>query len=365
MRVLFFGTYDAGRHPRVRVLQEGLAALGDHVVECNIRLGFETSTRVRMLRRPWLAPALALRMLRTWRRLRRMSAGIPPVDAIVVGYMGHFDVHLARHRWKHVPVVLDHLTSARETAVDRGVSSRPLLAVLERIDRSALRAADVICVDTEEHLESLPEDVRGRGVVVPVGAATAWFSPGSSPHGPLLEVVFFGLYTPLQGALVIGKAIGLLGDRDDIRFTMVGNGQDYLGTRRAAGHGAPVTWLDWVEPEELPSVVARHHVCLGIFGSGPKALRVVPNKVFQGAAAGCAIVTSDTPPQRRALGESAAFVPPGDPGALAEALGALASSRDRLQALRQAAKRRAEDAFRPPAVAAFLRERLRNEVLTS
>ena len=58
--------------------------------------------------------------------------------------------------------------------------------------------------------------------------------------------------------------------------------------------------------------MARHDVCLGIFGTGPKALRVVPNKVFQGAAAGCALVTSDTPPQRRLLGDAAVLVPPGD-----------------------------------------------------
>jgi glycosyltransferase involved in cell wall biosynthesis len=42
--------------------------------------------------------------------------------------------------------------------------------------------------------------------------------------------------------------------------------------------------------------------------------------VFQGAAAGCAIVTSDIPPQRRALGDAALLVPPGDPAALAAAL---------------------------------------------
>ena len=64
---------------------------------------------------------------------------------------------------------------------------------------------------------------------------------------------------------------------------------------------------------ELPALVAGHDVCLGIFGSAAKAARVVPNKVFQGAAAGCALVTSDTPPQRRVLDGAAVLVPPGDP----------------------------------------------------
>src|SRR3989442_7643069 len=188
------------------------------------------------------------------------------------------------------------------------------------MDGGALGAADIVCVDTDEHLETLPVDARGRGVVVPVGAASEWFTAGSPPDESSLNVVFYGLYTPLQGAVAIGEAIKVLGDERGVRFTMVGSGQDLEAARRAADGGAPTTWLDWVEPEELPSLVARHHVCLGIFGAGPKAGRVVPNKVVQGAAARCAIVTSGTPPQRRALRDAAVFVPPGDSSALAEAL---------------------------------------------
>jgi glycosyltransferase involved in cell wall biosynthesis len=364
MRVLFFGTYDARRHPRVLVLQEGLAELGDEVLECNVTLGIGTSTRVRMLRHPWLVPLIAIRLVTTWTRLWRQAKDLPPVDAVVVGYLGQFDVHLARRRWKKVPIALDHLTSAVETAVDRGRSKGTLLATLDRIDRSALRTADLVCVDTEEHLQTLPDEVRRRGLVVPVGASSAWFSPRPTAEAPSLDVIFFGLYTPVQGPVVIGDAIRLLSERAGIRFTMVGRGQDYTATRRAAEGGAPTTWLDWVEAEELPSLVARHQVCLGIFGNGAKGTRVVPNKVFQGAAAGCAVVTSDTAPQRRALGDAAVFVPPGDPNALAEVLRALAASPARVQALRQAAAHRAEECFRPAVVVAALRDRLRTEVVS-
>ena len=111
-------------------------------------------------------------------------------------------------------------------------------------------------------------------------------------------------------------------------------------------------------PDQLPALVARHDVCLGIFGTGPKALRVVPNKVFQGAAAGCALVTSDTAPQRRLLGDAAVLVPPGDPAALAAALRDLAIDRDRLQAARGAAAGLARRSFTPAAVTAPLLARL-------
>ena len=105
-------------------------------------------------------------------------------------------------------------------------------------------------------------------------------------------------------------------------------------------------------------MVADHDVCLGIFGRGDKALRVVPNKVFQGAAAGCAVVTSDTAPQRRALGACAVLVPPGDPEALAGALRDLAADRDRLHALRTGAWTLARERFVPEAVVVPLVERV-------
>jgi len=127
---------------------------------------------------------------------------------------------------------------------------------------------------------------------------------------------------------------------------------------RAAARAANVEWIDWVEPELLPYLVACHDVCLGIFGTGPKALRVVPNKVFQGAAAGAAIVTSDTPPQRQELGDAAAYVPAGDPNALAAELRRLAEDRERLWELRVAAFGRANERFHPVAVIEPLNARL-------
>ena len=154
---------------------------------------------------------------------------------------------------------------------------------------------------------------------------------------------------------MIGEAIALLRTEAPwMTFTMIGRGQDYEATRDAGARNDCVRWLDWVEPEQLPGLVARADVCLGIFGTGPKALRVVPNKVFQGAAAGAAIVTSDTGPQRSELGDAAVYVPPGDARALADALIGLAADRERLYGLRVAAYERACARFRPASVVAPL-----------
>ena len=377
MRLLFFGTYDAAAHPRVAVLRDGLRERGATVRECNAPLGLSTADRVGMLRNPLGLPRLGWRIARCWldlwwrsRAFRRTDGTAP--DAVVVGYLGHFDVLLARRLFPHVPVVLDHLVGASDTARDRGVGGGLRQRLLRALDDAALAAADVVVVDTEEHRSALPAAARRRAVVVAVGAPAEWYvaePAGPGPSGPAttggeLRVVFFGLFTPLQGAPVIGQALALLAG-DPVRATMVGTGQDLAAARESAAGNAKVRWLDWVPAAQLPALVAEHDVCLGIFGDGPKAARVVPNKVFQGAAAGCAVVTSDTPPQRRVLGEqpdAAVLVPAGDPAALADALRGLATDRTRLDLARTAARKLALDAFTPDRVVAPLDARLRSLV---
>jgi SAM-dependent methyltransferase len=119
-----------------------------------------------------------------------------------------------------------------------------------------------------------------------------------------------------------------------------------------------VHWLDWVPAADLPALVAGHDVCLGIFGTGDKALRVVPNKVFQGAAVGCAVVTSDTAPQRQALGDAAVLVPPRSPEALVTALLRLADDRAELVRMRRQAHDLAREQFAPERIVAPLARRL-------
>lgn len=357
MRVLGFGTYDISKQPRVGVILDGLRASGAEVRELDEPLGFSTAERVQMLAAPGQAYKLVLRLARCWAVLIRGRYTIRyRPDVVVVGYLGHFDVLLARVLFPRRTIVLDLLIFAADTARDRGAGGRGKLALLALLDRIAMQVASVIVVDTDEHRALVPGRLRARAVVVPVGAEPAWFAARPTedqPEGPL-RAIFFGLYTPLQGAVTIGAALAALADRRDIEVTMVGSGQDHARTRAAAAANPNVRWLDIVAPDELRRLVAASDVCLGIFGSGPKGRRVVPNKIYQGAAAGCAIITSDTPPQRRAFEDAAAYVPPGDGAALAAALVDLAGDRQQLRTLRATAARRADEFFTPQAVISSL-----------
>ncbi|MGW2095633.1 glycosyltransferase [Promicromonospora sukumoe] len=373
--MITFGTYDAARHPRTAVLVAGLRAHGVKVTELNRPLGFSTAERVRMLQQPWRLPALAARLLRCWAALvgdavrHRRAEGRPA--AVLVGYLGHFDVLLARVLYPRSVVVLDHLVFAGDTAADRGAAGLRV-RLLTGLDRLAVACADVVVTDTDEHRRMLPDP--DKGVVVLVGAPDEWRAPQASPVEPAsrvelvetpastsstsdgsvstsstsevsLSVVFFGLFTPLQGAPVLAAAVrDAVAAGAPLRVTMVGTGQDLPRAREVLAGTPGITWHDWVEPADLPALVAAHDVCLGIFGDTPKGLRVVPNKVYQGLAAGCVVVTSDTPPQRRALGENVELVPVadaaalaaelvrlGDPGALSTARARAARGRDRIR----------------------------------
>lgn len=350
VRVLAFGTYDVRSHPRVGVLIEGLRDHGHEVVELNRSLGLSTAQRIAMVQQPWRLGLLVVRLLRCWLVLfglgLRMRRSFSP-DVILVGYLGHFDVHLARLLFRGHPIVLDHLVSAAGTTRDRGLAHArgPKARLMRWIDAAALGAADMVLVDTDERRQQLKGSVRASVVVCPVGAKQEWFNAGTEAVGrdlaSVLRVVFVGLYTPLHGAGVLAKALALLADDTLVAATMVGDGQDRAAAQRIAAGNPRVTWLDWVPSDRLPTLVADHDVTLGIFGTTAKAAEVVPTKVYQGAAAANVVITSDTAPQRSALADAAIFVPAGDPGAIAAAVSRLARDHPLTQRLRRSARDRA------------------------
>lgn len=356
-----WGTYNIDRHPRVGIIFDGLEAQGFSVRHVTEPSKQSTADRVALVRKPWRIVGLALGLLGTWARLARQGRAVRKAerpDCIIVGYLGHADVIAARLAFPRSLIVLDHLVFALDTARDREIGSGPIRLALRALDRIALACASVIVVDTEEHARMVPRRRQPDTVVAAVGAPWHWYEAAAtrSPHtqDQPLSVVFFALFTPLQGAPVIAAALAELHRRGvPIKATFEGTGQDAEDARRALGD-APVEWNERLGFPGLPEVVASHDVCLGIFGTSEKALNVAPNKVFQGAAAGCCIVTSDTEPQRRALGDAGIYVPAGNPLALADALEHLARNPEAVRDAAAAAHRRALEAFSPKVVAADL-----------
>jgi glycosyltransferase involved in cell wall biosynthesis len=312
LRILYFGTYDRA-YPR-----------NAQVISCLRRAGVEVRERHEAVwdgrRSSWQAGArdaarLALAEARLLRRPRERF------DVVIVGYPGHFDLPAARRTARGAPVVFNPLVSLEDTFVgDRGRFGAGSAAAraLAVADRRALRSADLVVCDTRahaDHLIALAGLDPARVAVCLVGAEERVFRPGWAAREPF-SCLFVGKLIPLHGVETILAAARIAAE---IPFRIVGSGQlDAL----LAGAPANVEHVPWVEYEQLPAELHRAGCALGVFGTSPKASRVIPNKAFQALACATPLITADTPGARELLvdGESALLVSPGDAGALAAAI---------------------------------------------
>jgi hypothetical protein len=131
-RRLAFGPFDVEGHPRLADLIDGLRAGGDELIEVNAPMRRSTAYRVITLRQPWRLPLLA-GWLATSQARRvvhgRREPGIRRPDAVLGGYLGHFDVRLARLLFRSTPIAVDHLASVAGTAQDPGLGSIAVMMV--------------------------------------------------------------------------------------------------------------------------------------------------------------------------------------------------------------------------------------------
>jgi len=310
VKALYLGTYDRAS-PR-----------NTQVVSCLRRAGVDVVERHRQVwgRHNW-SPGLGslARLARAELALARFDPG--DADVLVVGYPGHADMVAAKRVAAGRPIVFNPLVSLRDTLIDdRGVVSRRSLraAALRSLDRRAFRGADLVVADTRAHAAYF-QDAFGlaseRVAVALVGAEDSLFHPAETkPAG--FHVLFVGKLIPLHGLETILAAARLV---PEVRFVVVGEGQ--LASLLA--HPPPnVEHVPWLDYRGLPDAYRRAGCALGVFGTGAKAARVIPNKVFQALACARPVITADTAAARELLadGENALLVPAGDPRALASAI---------------------------------------------
>lgn len=318
MKVLYFGTYDR-TYPRNAQVISALRGAGVEVREQH-RAVWER-------RHNWsVGVRQMLRLAEAERSLRRSRDDELAVDALIVGYPGHFDLPAAKRVARGRPVVFNPLVSLYDTLVDdRGRFRRgsPGAGVVHLVDRRAFRRADVVVADTAAHAQFFREEfglAADKVEVCFVGSEDRLFRPGWQPAAAF-HALFVGKLIPLHGLDTILAAAALA---PEIPFRVVGSGQlEPLLHHRPAN----VDWVPWVEYADLPSEIQSAGCALGVFGSGDKAARVIPNKAFQALACGTPLVTADTPAARELLtdGKDALLVPAGDPVALAAALRLLAA----------------------------------------
>jgi glycosyltransferase involved in cell wall biosynthesis len=328
VRICYFGTYDPN-FARNALLIAGLRAAGAEVVECHAPLWRDTADKLAAVRGG--GRGVARRLAAAWQALVARHRQVGDYDALVVGYAGHLDVLLAHRLAARTgrPVVLDAFLSLAETVEDRGLARRgsPRWQAARLLDRLACRRADRVLVDTRAHAAYFARGLRvpaERLAVVPMGAWPRQPLPPTTGEG--FEIVYYGGYIALHGLEYALGAARRLQHWSDVRFTLVGDGQEYAAVEaRARRLGLENVRFarEWLSEDALVArYLAPAHVCLGVFGDSPKAARVVPAKVLLALAAGRPVVTRDSPAARETLvdGEHGLLCAPADGAALADAL---------------------------------------------
>jgi glycosyltransferase involved in cell wall biosynthesis len=285
--------------------------------------------------------------------------GAPAADLIHVPCFRQRDVAAAARyaRRRHVPLLFDPLISAFDKQVYErrklspcGLAARRLLGREQR----QFAGADLVLTDTPEHRRFFAETLLvepQRLHVVYVGAEQPLFTPGPvrAPNRPL-EVLFYGSFIPLQGAETIVEAARLY-DGPPVQWTLLGDGPLRSQCQQEAAGLSQVTFEDWLPYAELPARIRRADILLGVFGDTHKALRVIPNKVFQALACGKPLVTGAAPAYPAELTDSAdrgiRWVPMADVRALARSVAELAAQPARLAEIGAQARACYEGFFSP------------------
>jgi glycosyltransferase involved in cell wall biosynthesis len=338
-RVCIYGTASTTpEYVRNRLLLRALEQSGNLPVYCSSSMWAGTSEKIRAA--GGTSPRVLARVLFTQMRLFfRYLFRTPDHAAVLVLAPGHVDIPMARlGSWiRGKPLVFDAFYSLYDTVVlDRALvpASSIRARLVSLLDRAACRAPDRALVDTMANRDFI---CRRYGIdpsrlsVIPAGApdgfeesAGAGAEDASGAKAGTFTVLFQGSYVPLQGTDTIVRAAAILKDRAGIRFRMIGTGQTRGAAEAiAASEGLQnIEFVDWMSLEQLKEETGRADACLGIFGPGGKAGRVIPHKVHAALAMGKPVITADTPAARELLvdGVNAALCPPGDPAALAAAI---------------------------------------------
>jgi len=284
MKICFFGIYNPN-YSRNRVLIKGLEENNVEIVECNDRtFGFRKY----------------LNLARKHHRLNK------DYDILLVAFPGWPVMWLAKILTRK-PIVYDAFLSVYEAQIKdrKKYSSNSFKAKYYWfLDWLSCKLADKILLDTNEHIKYFVKKFKikkDKFIRVLVGTNDRVFFPREEKKDEKqFTVHFHGNFIPLQGVEYIIRAAKILEKYKDIKFNIIGKGQEYnkvmalfqkLGIEN-------INFIDRVDYKLLADYMSRTRVCLGIFGDTPKTQRVIPNKVYEAIAMKKPVITADTPAAR-------------------------------------------------------------------
>ncbi len=287
-------------------------------------------------------------------------------DLVWVPCFRHRDVAAAA-RWanaRRVPLVFDPLISAYDKVVCEKECVTPDSPAARRLlsqEAALLQRCDAVIADTHCHADYFARqfNLNPKNVsIIPVGAESGLFTP--QPWGTThdrVRVLFYGSFIGLQGPEVIAAAARLV---PEVEWRLIGDGPLKRQCQALCQSLTNVTFTPWIPYEQLPSHIGQADILLGVFGSSQKAIRVIPNKVYQSLACGRMVVTRISEAYPKELLTSPAtetglqFISSGSAEALAAAVRALAGQSVDLSKLGHLARESYERHFNSASIVSCL-----------
>jgi len=332
VRVCYWGTYDQA-YPRNRIIISGLRQNGIEVIECHLPVWKDTQHKVNRAFSSWMDVRTIVRWGSAYLGLLLRGLRLKGIDCFIVGYSGHFDVFPAKllSLIKGKPLVFDAFLSLYDSLVGDRQAFPPNSfkgRLLFTVDKYACTLADLVLLDTEEHIRYFRETFdlpASKFRSIPIGADDSIFFPHhNQSNGQPFTVIHFGRYIPLHGLQYVVQAAKYLEDDTDIRFQFVGSGElfDKIYGLSQEMKVENIEFIASVEQQKLADYIDRADVALGIFGDTDKARRVVPNKVYEALAMGKPVLTGKSPATENFLahGKTAFLCNMADGRAIAEGI---------------------------------------------
>lgn len=283
MKILYCGIYDRN-YNRNRVFIQGLKKNNVEIIEVN---GYgKKDMYLSVLKEAWKKQKEA--------------------DVILVGYSGYYTFRLAiiLKIFLRKKIVCDPLYSVYDTFLnDRKIIKENSIKAWQHLltEWFFCRIMDGVILDTNEHIKYFVKTFKARGdkfYRVFVAADEELFIPfDKNSENDIFTVHYHGGVIPLQGVQYIIKAAKIL-ENENILFRLVGvpANQDKNKDVKSAQELMPknVEYIDEVAFDMVPKYVGGSDVCLGIFGGTQKAIRVIPNKVFEEIAMGMPVVSGQS-----------------------------------------------------------------------